>query len=71
MGFYYISLFSWMIFAVYFAIAAAIIITICKKNKLSTYWKAGLLTVAFIAPCAEELLIAYNFGQLCRKDAGT
>jgi len=70
MGFYYISLFSWLIFAVYFAIAATIIIKTCGANKLSEYWKAGLLAVAFIAPWTEELWIAYNFGQLCRKDAG-
>ncbi len=70
MGFYYFSLFSWMAFAIYFAIVAAIIIKICETNKLSKYWKVGLLTVAFIAPWTEELWIAYNFGQLCRKDAG-
>ena len=70
MGFYYFSLFSWMAFGIYFAIAAAIIITLCNKNRLSKYWKAGLLAVAFVAPWTEELWIAYNFGQLCRKDAG-
>ena len=70
MGFYYFSLFSWMAFGAYFAMAAGIIVTLCNKNKLSPYWKAGLLTVAFIAPWTEELWIAYNFGQLCGKDAG-
>ena len=70
MGFYYFSLFSWMLFAIYFAVAATFIIKVCEANKLSKYWKAGLLSVAFIAPWAEELRIAYNFGQLCRKDAG-
>lgn len=70
MSFYYISLFSWIVFAIYFAIAAAIIFKVCGAYKLSRYWKAGLLTVAFIVPWTEELWIAYNFGQLCRKDAG-
>lgn len=70
MGFYYFSILSWAVFAAYFAIAAAIIIKICEANQLSKYWKASLLAVAFIAPWTEELWIAYNFGQLCRKDSG-
>ena len=41
MGFYYFSLFSWMAFGAYFAMAAGIIVTLCNKNKLSPYWKAG------------------------------
>jgi hypothetical protein len=70
MGFYYFSLFSWMAFLFYFAIAAAIILKICQANKLSNRWKASLLVVTFIAPWTEELWISYNFGQLCRNDAG-
>ena len=70
MGFYYFSIFSWIIFGVYFSIAAAIIGKLCKTFEVQNHWKAAFLTIAFIAPWTEELWIAYNFGQLCQKDVG-
>ena len=70
MGFYYISFFSWLAFAIYFVIVVSIVTKVCQKSKLSNRWRYGLLTLAFLAPWAEELWIAREFGQRCRKDAG-
>jgi len=73
MRFYYFSLFSWMVYAVYGLIAIALISllwTKLLKLKLRNpgYWI--LTAVALVAPWSEELWISYNFDQLCRKDAG-
>ena len=70
MGFYYISFFSWLAFAIYFVIVVSIVTKVCQTSKLSNRWRYGLLTLAFLAPWAEELWIAREFRQLCRKDAG-
>ena len=73
MRFYYFSLFSWILWAVYGAIAVtALSLLWAKLLKLRfrnpVYW--GLVATVLIAPWGEELWIAYKFDQFCRKDAG-
>ena len=73
MRFYYFSLFSWLAWAVYGVIAVALLSSLWTKLlklklKHPGYWV--LAAVVLIAPWAEELWIAYNFGRLCQKDAG-
>ena len=73
MRFYYFSLFSWAVYVLYGVIAITVVSllwTKLLKFKLRSpaYW---LLAIAILAaPWIEELWIAYNFDQLCRKDAG-
>lgn len=70
MGFYYFSLFSWLAFLVYFAIVTLPVMVVWHRLKLAAGWLLLLIPAVFIAPWVEELWIAYNFGQFCRKDAG-
>lgn len=73
MRFYSFSLFSWMVYGVAIFIAIVLLRLVWTKllrlkvgNPL--YW--ALIAAIVIAPWGEELWIAYNFGRLCRKDAG-
>lgn len=73
MRFYYFSLFSWMAWALYGAIAIAVLSLLwAKLLKLRfrnpVYWI--LVAAVLVAPWGEELWIAYTFDRLCRKDAG-
>lgn len=70
MGFYYFSILSLAAFVVYFAIALLVVLIVWLRFKLAKGWLLLLIPTLFIAPWVEELWIAYNFGQLCRKDAG-
>jgi len=73
MRFYYFSIFSWMAYA---AVATLVIVLLwliwTRAFKLSLksplYW--GLVAAILVLPWSEELWIARNFDQLCRKDAG-
>ena len=73
MRFYYFSSISWLAYAVVAAIAVLLLWLLWTKLlKLRVtnpiYWV--LIGVVFIGPWVEELWIAYNFDQLCRRDAG-
>jgi|tagenome__1003787_1003787.scaffolds.fasta_scaffold20929793_3 hypothetical protein len=73
MRFYYFSIFSWFAYALYLwllFIAFWLIWTKALKLRISNpgYWI--LITALALAPWGEELWIAYEFGQLCGKDAG-
>jgi len=73
MRFYYFSLFSWMAYAV-FAFIAIILLWLVWTKLLGlkvrnpVYWI--LVAAIVVGPWGEEIWIAYNFGQLCRGDAG-
>lgn len=73
MLFYYFSLFSFIAYGVFVFIAIVLLWLVWTKllrlrvrNLL--YWV--LIASIVIGPWGEELWIAYNFGRLCRKDAG-
>jgi hypothetical protein len=73
MRFYYFSLFSWIAYAVVVTAAIAVLWLVWskllgRKRLDAVYW--GLVAAILVAPWSEELWIAYNFGHLCRKDAG-
>ena len=74
MRFFPWSPFSWLILAPLYLGGAAVIALVCWL--LAKVWKPAwllaipLLAVLAVAPLWEELGIAYNFGQLCKKDAG-
>ena len=74
MRFYYWSPFNWVILVPVYLGGAAVIAFICWL--LVKLWKPAwllsipLFLVLAVAPFWEELGIAYNFGQLCKKDAG-
>ncbi len=73
MRFYYLSLFSVIAWAVYGVIAVTLISllwTKLLKLKLRNPGYLVLVSAVLIAPWFEELWVAYNFEQLCRKDAG-
>jgi len=69
MRFYYMSIFSLVFIAVIYAVAIFLASKLLgKKFKGIVAWV--VIAAILIAPWTEELWIAYNFGQLCRKDAG-
>jgi len=73
MRFYYASLFSSLAYTAFVVIAILLLWLVWTKLfkvrlKSPFYWVLVAVTVA--GPWGEELWIAYNFGQLCRKDAG-
>jgi len=73
MRFYYFSVFSWMAYAVFVVIAIVLLWLVWTKLlglkvRGPVYWI--LVAVIVVGPWGEEFWIAYNFGQLCRKDAG-
>jgi len=74
MRFFPWSPFSWLILGPLYLGGAAVIAFVCWL--LAKTWKPAwllaipLLLVLAVAPLWEELGIAYNFGKLCKKDAG-
>ena len=73
MSFYYISVFSLMLLSVIYVIGTGLLIWIgyrLRGKKFRWALVAPLALLIYVGPIAEELWIAWNFGQLCRKDAG-
>ena len=73
MRFYYFSIFSVMLYAVVISVAIVLLtmawVWLLKfKLRNPVYWI--LVAALLVGPWGEELWIAYNFDQLCRKDAG-
>lgn len=73
MRFYYLSAFSLMLYFLYLALVAGTFSAFWRLFRLKfsnpIYWV--FIATVVIAPWVEELYIAYKFGELCRKDAGT
>lgn len=69
MRFYYMSIFSLIFIAVIYAVAIFLASKLLGK-KFKGVVAVVVIAAILIAPWTEELWIAYNFGQLCRKDAG-
>lgn len=74
MNFYYFSFFSLIplltIYAIGTALLAWIAYRLLRGKKGRWFIMMPLALLVYIGPIAEELWIAWNFGQLCRKDAG-
>lgn len=66
------GLFDYIIIAVFYALAATLLLLAWLWPRRWRYWKLLIVPVAaavLIAPWADEMWIAWRFGQLC-KDAG-
>lgn len=66
------GLFDYIIIAVFYALAATVLLFAWLWLRRWRHWRAVLIPVALvalIAPWADEVWIAWRFGQLC-KDAG-
>lgn len=74
MRFYYWSGLSWLILLPVYLIGAGLITLLWwwLAKRLSRSWIVivPLYAVLAVAPWVEELWIAWNFGHLCKKDAG-
>lgn len=73
MGFYYISIFSIFLLAIVYGVLSLIFWGIARITRGMPGRKALLAVVGavfLVLPVAEELWIAWNFGQACRE-AGT
>ena len=73
MSFYYPSIFSFIFLAVLYAVVLGLIWLVwvkLAKRKFSGPAAWGVVALVIVAPWLEEFWIAWNFGQLCRKDAG-
>ncbi len=74
MRFYYISIFSVMLLGLFYLIGtgllAALWLWLRKRWKKAWIAMVPLFLLLYAAPVAEEFWIAWNFGQLCKKDAG-
>lgn len=73
MGFYYPSLISLSLLLLFYIIGTVILVRIWGRRPDDQYRvvkMAPLFLLLYLAPISEELWIAWNFGQLCRKDAG-
>jgi hypothetical protein len=74
MRFYYISLFSLILLAVIYVVGTGLLLWfgawLRKRMKKSWVVMAPLFALLYIGPIAEEFWIAWNFGHLCKKDAG-
>ncbi len=73
MRFYYPSIFSLIFIAVFYAIvlgAFRFIWVRIYKRKFSGPVALSVVALVLVLPWLEEFWIAWNFGQLCRKDAG-
>jgi hypothetical protein len=73
MGFYYFSLLSVPLLGVVYGLLLLLFWGVARVTR-GMPGRAGLLGVVgavfLVLPVAEELWIAWNFGQLCKKDAG-
>jgi len=73
MGFYYPSLISLSLLLLFYIIGTVILVRIWRRRPDDQYRvvkMAPLFLLLYLAPIAEELWIAWHFGQLCKKDAG-
>ena len=74
MRFYYISLFSLILLGLIYVFGTVFLVWLRKllKKRWNGAWKVmvPLFLLLYIGPIAEELWIAWNFGQLCKKEAG-
>ena len=74
MRFYYLSIFSVIMLAIIYFVGTALLVLLGSwlRKRWSKAWiaMAPLFLLLYTAPVAEEFWIAWNFGQLCRKDAG-
>lgn len=73
MSFYYPSIFSFIFLAILYAVVLGLIWLVwvkLAKRKFSGPAAWGVVALVIMAPWLEEFWIAWNFGQLCRKDAG-
>lgn len=73
MRFYYMSIISLAAVIIYYFVVLWIVRGYWSVSRKDLFANTVALTIAaavLVAPWAEELWIAYNFGQLCRKDAG-
>lgn len=73
MSFYYPSIFSFIFLAVLYAVVLGLIWLVwvkLAKRKFSGPAAWGVVALVIVAPWLEEFWIAWNFGQLCKKDAG-
>ncbi len=74
MRFYYISIISVMLLAAIYLVGTAVLgfcgVWLRKRWKRAWIVMVPLFLLLYAAPVAEEFWIAWNFGQLCKKDAG-
>jgi len=74
MRFYYISIFSLMFLALIYLVGTGLLawfgFWLRKRWKRAWMVMVPLFLLLYAAPVAEEFWIAWNFGQLCKKDAG-
>ena len=73
MRFYYMSIFSLIFLVVLYAVILGIFWFVWsrvlkRKFRGPVVW--SVVVAVLVAPWLEEFWIVYNFGQLCRKDAG-
>lgn len=75
MRFYYLSIFSLILLSVIYVAGTGLLVWF--GSWLRRRWRhawiviAPLFALLLIGPIAEELWIAWNFGQACKRDAGT
>ena len=74
MRFYYISLISIVLLFVIWIVGTGLLVWLGShlRKTRKRIWPVmlPLFLLLYLAPIAEELWIAWNFGQLCKKDAG-
>ena len=74
MRFYYISIFSVMVLGLIYLLGSGLLawfgVWLRKRWKKAWTLMVPLFLLFYAAPVAEEFWIAWNFGQLCKKDAG-
>lgn len=74
MKFYYVSLLSLIFLGTIYVVGTVLLLWLGARlrKRMQKPWTVivPLLALLYIGPVAEELWIAWNFGQLCRKDAG-
>ena len=73
MRFYYISVFSVVLLGLIYVVGTAVLAWLwysLRKWKRAWMLMVPLFALLYISPVAEELWIAWNFEQLCKKDAG-
>jgi len=74
MRFYYISIFSVVFLGLIYLIGTGLLawIGLWLRKRWKRAWTVmvPLFLLLYIAPIGEEFWIAWNFGRLCKKDAG-
>jgi len=74
MRFYYISIFSVMLLGLIYLIGSGLLVWfgswLRKRWKRAWMVMVPLFLLLYAGPVAEEFWIAWNFGHLCKRDAG-